>query len=105
MYGEAGHADIRGQESGDRNILQPLFENDLILFNSAFRDTERGRLTQYQVLKFSRKANKRIHDDVLDAIMRADTLMKGRKGRKRRSKHTQLVQLVRPGYIFDSRNG
>lgn len=86
-------------------FLQPLFENDLILFNSAFRDTERGRLTQYQVLKFSRKANKRIHDDVLDAIMRADTLMKGRKGRKRRSKHTQLVQLVRPGYIFDSRNG
>ena len=79
-------------------FLQPLFENDLIIFNKKFQNTERGRQTQYQILKFSRKINKLIHDDIPDAIMRADTYLKGRQGRvKQRS--DVLINFVRPGYI------
>jgi GTPase SAR1 family protein len=79
-------------------FLQPLFENDLIAFNSAFRDKERGRETQVQILKFSRKANKMIHDDIPDAIMRADTYMKGRYS-KIRTKPKDLVAFIRPAFV------
>lgn len=84
-------------------FLQPLFENDLIEFNKAFRDTERGRETQVQILKFSRKANKMIHDDIPDAIMRADTFMKGKHGkRKRNSSNNIVVGFVTPAYVHNA---
>jgi hypothetical protein len=80
-------------------FLSPLFENELIMFNQAFRDKERGRETQVQILKFSRKANKMIHDDIPDAIMKADTYMKGRFG-KMKAKPKQLVRFVSPSFIY-----
>lgn len=81
-------------------FLQPLFENDMIHFNTAFRDSERGRQTQVQILKFSRKANKMLKDDIPDAIMRADTYLKGKFGKKRkRSDKLPLVGFVKPAYI------
>lgn len=85
-------------------FLQPLFENDMIFFNQTFRDTERGRQTQFQILKFSRKANKNVHDDIPDAIMRADTKMKGKQKRKH-IRNARLVAFVRPAYIHDKANG
>lgn len=80
-------------------FLEPLFENEMIHFNEAFRDTDRGGQTQLQILKFSRKENKMIHDDIPDAIMRADTWMKGRRIRRRNIKVTDLVNFVKPAYI------
>lgn len=85
-------------------FLQPLFENDMIFFNQAFRDTERGRQAQFQILKFSRKANKNVHDDIPDAIMRADTKMKGKQKRKH-IRNVRLVAFVKPAYIHDKANG
>lgn len=85
-------------------FLQPLFENDMIFFSQAFRDTERGRQTQFQILKFSRKANKNVHDDIPDAIMRADTKMKGKQKRKH-IRNARLVAFVKPAYIHDKANG
>lgn len=85
-------------------FLQPLFENDMIFFNQAFRDTERGRQAQFQILKFSRKANKNVHDDIPDAIMRADTKMKGKQKRKH-IRNARLVAFVKPAYIHDKANG
>lgn len=85
-------------------FLQPLFENDMIFFNQAFRDTERGRQSQFQILKFSRKANKNVHDDIPDAIMRADTKMKGKQKRKH-IRNARLVAFVKPAYIHDKANG
>ena len=85
-------------------FLQPIFENDLIFFNQAFRDTDRGRQTQFQILKFSRKANKMVHDDIPDAIMRADTKMKGKQKRKV-LRNKNLVLFVKPAYIHDRANG
>lgn len=85
-------------------FLQPLFENDMIFFNQAFRDTERGRQVQFQILKFSRKANKNVHDDIPDAIMRADTKMKGKQKRKH-IRNARLVAFVKPAYIHDKANG
>ncbi len=79
-------------------FLQPLFENELIVFNKKFRDKERGRQTQVQILKFSRKANKMIHDDIPDAIMKADTYLKGRFG-KQRSRPEARVKFATPAYI------
>jgi PBSX family phage terminase large subunit len=79
-------------------FLQPLFENDLIIFNKTFRDTERGRQAQVQILKFSRKANKLIHDDIPDAIMKADTYLKGRIS-KTKVKSNTLVRFARPAFI------
>lgn len=79
-------------------FLQPLFETETILFNVAFKDTERGKQAQYQILKFSRKVNKHIHDDVPDAIMKADTYMKNKSGRKR-MRVEPYVALVTPGGI------
>lgn len=88
------------KKSTIETFLQPLFDNDLIHFNLAFRDTERGRETQVQVLKFSRKANKMIHDDIPDAIMRADTFMKGKRSKRFRSDiKMPLVMMTRPSYI------
>jgi hypothetical protein len=86
-------------------FLEPLFENDKIIFNEAFRNTERGRQTQHQVLKFSRRTNKLLHDDILDAIMKADTKMKGKQGKRVRSKDVPIVTFVRPAFIKDYRNG
>lgn len=80
-------------------FLQPLFETGHIYFNAAFRDTERGKQVEQQILKFSRKANKFIHDDVPDAIMRADTKLKGKVRRKRFTNAKTLIQLVTPAYI------
>ncbi|WP_418169453.1 phage terminase large subunit [Alistipes putredinis] len=85
-------------------FLQPLFENDMIFFNQAFRDTERGRQAQFQILKFSRKGNKNVHDDIPDAIMRADTKMKGKQKRKH-IRNARLVAFVKPAYIHDKANG
>lgn len=85
-------------------FLQPLFENDMIFFNQAFRDTERGRQAQFQILNFSRKANKNVHDDIPDAIMRADTKMKGKQKRKH-IRNARLVAFVKPAYIHDKANG
>lgn len=79
-------------------FLQPLFENELIIFNKAFRDKERGRQTQVQILKFSRKANKMVHDDIPDAIMKADTYLKGRFGKVKKRPDT-LVRFRMPAYI------
>ena len=83
-------------------FLQPLFENELVVFNEAFRNTERGRQAEYQILKFSRKTNKFIHDDFPDALMKADTKMKG-KSKKVRSTPTQLVGFVKPAYVSHKR--
>lgn len=85
-------------------FLQPLFENDMIFFNQTFRDTERGRQAQFQILKFSRKTNKNVHDDIPDAIMRADTKMKGKQKRKH-IRNARLVAFVKPAYIHDKANG
>lgn len=82
-------------------FLQPLFENEMITFNQAFRDTERGRQTQVQILKFSRKANKMIHDDIPDALMRADTYLKGRVG-KEKPRNSRRVRFATPGYLVRS---
>lgn len=80
-------------------FLEPVFEQESIFFNEAFRDTERGRQTQLQILKFSRKANKLIHDDIPDAIMKADTYLKGKKGKIRRDDQAPIVTFVKPAYI------
>lgn len=83
-------------------FLQPLFENELVVFNEAFRNTERGRQAEYQILKFSRKTNKFIHDDFPDALMKADTKMKG-KSKKLRVAPTELVGFVKPAYVAHKR--
>lgn len=80
-------------------FLQPLHEDNRIFYNSAFRDTERGRETQVQILKFSRKSNKAIHDDIPDAIMRADTYLKGRSSRIRKRMEQKTFASVLPGFI------
>lgn len=80
--------------------LQPLFENENIFFNAEWRDKERGRETQVQILKFSRKTNKTIHDDIPDAIMKADTWMKGKQAKRRkRGSMKRRVITVTPAYI------
>ncbi|MBR2502077.1 MAG: phage terminase large subunit [Rikenellaceae bacterium] len=83
-------------------FLQPLFENELVVFNEAFRGTERGKQAEYQILKFSRKNNKFIHDDFPDALMKADTKMKG-KSKRVRTTPVQLIGLVRPAYVSHTR--
>lgn len=94
---------IFGDKKGAiETFLEPLFETDAIQFNEAFRDTDRGRQTQFQILKFSRKVNKNLHDDIPDAIMRADTKMRG-KGRRHRGTNKTLVALVRPGFVIDDK--
>lgn len=80
-------------------FLEPLFTNEMIFFNEAFRNTERGKQTQYQINKFSRKANKLVHDDVPDAIMKADTFMKGKKGKIRKNASENVFTAVTPAYI------
>lgn len=85
-------------------FLQPVFENEKILFNEAFRDTERGRQTEFQILKFSRKSNKFIHDDIPDAIMKADTALKAiSKGKKKRNNDLPIVGFIQPAYIVHKR--
>lgn len=79
-------------------FLQPEFDNDLVIFNSAFKDTERGRQTENQILKFSRKANKFVHDDVPDALMKAITKLKGRK-MKTKMLGRSNVRFVQPAYV------
>lgn len=83
-------------------FLQPLFENEQVFFNSAWRDTERGRQAEFQILKFSRRSNKFVHDDFPDALMRADTRMKGR-GKKIRKVMTEVVGFVKPAYVLQKR--
>lgn len=82
-------------------FLQPLVENDKIYFHEAWKNTERGREAQVQWLKFSRKTNKFIHDDIPDCIMRGDTWMKGKGAKRRRRKQddTPLVGFVRAGFV------
>lgn len=81
-------------------FLQPLFENDMIFFNEAFRNTVRGKQTQHQILKFSRKRNKDVHDDIPESIMKADTKMKGTNHRKQNTSRNP-VQFVQPGYVYN----
>lgn len=83
-------------------FLQPLFENEQIVFNAAWRDTERGRQAEFQILKFSRKSNKFVHDDFPDALMKADTKLKGR-GKKKRVELTEMVGFVKPAYVNQKR--
>lgn len=95
------HMDTRhfgDKKASIETFLQPLFDNELIHFSKKFRDTERGRQTQVQILKFSRKANKLIHDDIPDAIMRADTFLKGRFGNKKQRPKSR-VKFVTPAYV------
>lgn len=80
-------------------FLQPLVENDLIFFNKAWRDTERGKQCQFQWLKFSRKSNKNVHDDIPDAIMKADTKMKGKQKRRRVKDDGPKVHFVTPTFF------
>lgn len=84
-------------------FLQPLFENELVLFNDAWRDTERGRQAEFQILHFSRKSNKLIHDDFPDALMRADTRMKGKSRKVRKGKQKELVAFVKAAYVQHKR--
>lgn len=83
-------------------FLQPLFENEQIVFNAAWRDTERGRQAEFQILKFSRRSNKFVHDDFPDALMKADTKLKGRSKRKRETVK-ELVGFVKPAYVQQKR--
>lgn len=83
-------------------FLQPLFENEQVLYYDAWRDTERGRQAEFQTIKFSRKANKFVHDDFPDALMRADTYMKGKK-RKKINKDMPCVGFVKPAYALQKR--
>ena len=83
-------------------FLQPLFENEQVLFNGAWRDTERGRQAEFQILKFSRKSNKFIHDDFPDALMRADTKMKG-KHKRLKGELKDVVGLIKPAYVSQIR--
>ncbi len=92
---------------GDKKIaietfLQPLFENEQVLFNDAWRNTERGRQAEYQILKFSRKSNKMIHDDFPDALMKVDTKMRG-KGKRQRGDDPWVVGFVKPAYVQQKR--
>ena len=92
---------------GDKKVaietfLQPLFDNEQVLFYDKWRDTERGRQAEHQILHFSRKANKFIHDDFPDALMRADTRMKG-KGKKKRNVSKEIVGFVKPAYVTHKR--
>lgn len=80
-------------------FLQPLFDNEMILFNAAFKNTERGKQAEHQILRFSRKSNKMVHDDVPDAIMKADTKMKGRKWKRRNTQGLPIVNFVKPAYL------
>ena len=82
-------------------FLQPLFENEQVLFYDKWRDTERGRQAEHQVLKFSRKTNKFIHDDFPDALMRVDTKLRG-KGRRKKVE-LRPAQLVRPAFVEHKR--
>jgi len=81
-------------------FLQPLFEHDMIFFCESWRNTQRGKHAQEQILRFSRKANKLLKDDVLDALMRADTWMKGKSKRTKAVRSSNLVGFVRPAYII-----
>lgn len=76
--------------------LQPLVENDKIFFNKAFQNTERGKQCQFQWLKFSRKSNKNVHDDIPDAIMKADTKMKGKQKRRARNSDKPSIGFIAP---------
>lgn len=80
-------------------FLQPVFEQGNIFFNLAFKDTERGRQVEHQILKFSRKRNDFVHDDVPDALMKADTLLKGKARKLNSGNNKEYVALVRPAYI------
>lgn len=84
------------------SFLQPLFENEQVLFFDKWRDTERGRQAEFQILKFSRKANKFIHDDFPDALMRVDTKLRGRGKRKRVEQET-IVHFVQPAFVVHKR--
>lgn len=93
---------------GDKKVaietfLQPLFENEMVLFNEAFRDTERGRQAEFQTLHFSRKSNKHVHDDFPDALMKVDTLLRG-KSKKVRASVKELVAFVTPAYKSPTRS-
>lgn len=79
-------------------FLQPEFDNEMILFSNKFKDTERGRQAEHQILKFSRKANKFVHDDIPDALMKAVTKLKGKK-LKRRAGTKPSISFVQPAYI------
>lgn len=84
-------------------FLQPLFENELVYFNAAWRDTERGQQAEFQTLKFSRKSNKFVHDDFPDALMRADTWMKGKTRKKRAGSTKEVVAFVKPAHVLHKR--
>lgn len=79
-------------------FLQPIFDTEMIYFNAAWRNTERGKQAEHQILKFSRKANKFVHDDIPDALMKADTKLRGKQG-KLKKRGTATFNLVMPAFI------
>lgn len=79
-------------------FLQPEFDSELIFFSETFRGTERGRQVENQILKFSRKSNKFVHDDVPDALMKAITKLKGRRVKRRKGEQPSVI-LVQPAYV------
>lgn len=83
-------------------FLQPLFENEQVVFYDKWRETERGRQAEYQILKFSRKSNKFIHDDFPDALMRVDTKLRG-KGKRKKVAMEQVAAFVRPAFVLQKR--
>lgn len=83
-------------------FLQPLFENEQVVFYDKWRETERGRQAEYQILKFSRKSNKFIHDDFPDALMRIDTKLRG-KGKRNKSTVRHVAAFIRPAFVLQKR--
>lgn len=83
-------------------FLQPLFENEQVVFYDKWRETERGRQAEYQILKFSRKSNKFIHDDFPDALMRVDTKLRG-KGKRKKIATEQVAAFIRPAFVLQKR--
>lgn len=79
--------------------LQPVFEAEQIVFYDKWRNTERGRQASHQILKFSRKTNKRVHDDIPDAIMRCVTKMHGTYRRRVVPQTGTGLISVKPGFI------
>lgn len=80
-------------------FLEPLFKNGNIFFNAKIKNLERGKTGAFQINKFSRKANKRIHDDFPDAIMRAYTMLTGKQRRKHmQSENEVLFRMIPPAF-------
>lgn len=80
--------------------LQPEFEAERVFFNAKLKGTERGIQMEHQILKFSRKSNKFVHDDVPDALMKAITILNGKKLKRwDTSGFSGKSSIVRPSFV------